>query len=464
MVQMRFIVSLIRSNFTRTLYSALHRFSQRVVNPLFPRIHERLFVFYAAKIRRIYLQCIDGEGCIGLLGGHLQPTDQSEIALIDKLQLGAVAGHSSAAQRNRVLIVDWKPPTPDRDSGSCRMVKIIACLQDAGVEIDFVGDREAEDSCYEDQLRPWCTNVLVGRMKAIEHICQHGNTYRLALLARPEIFERYAPLVREFAPSATLAYDTVDLHWVRFSRKAKFAENEAMAKEITNKTELFKRLELANAQSADVTIAITEPEKCLLLQEVPKLNVLVLPNIHEIAADIAPLENRSGIFFIGGFDHEPNVEAVKYFVSAVLPKVLLQLPDICFYVVGSNMPSGIRSLASSHVITLGYVEDVAPCFARCRVFVAPLLYGAGMKGKVGQSLAFGLPVVTTTIGAEGIGLIDGDSALIRDDADGLAAAIVDLHTNPVLWKRLSEQGLGIVRQRYSMDAVRAQVLSLLEER
>jgi len=93
-----------------------------------------------------------------------------------------------------------------------------------------------------------------------------------------------------------------------------------------------------------------------------------------------------------------------------------------------------------------------PYFERCRVFVSPLRYGAGMKGKIGQSMAFGLPVVTTAVGAEGIGLVDGENALISDDPRTFAEAVIRLYTDELLWAKISEESLKHIEKNFSREA------------
>ena len=360
---------------------------------------------------------------------------------------------------NRVLVVDWKPPTPDIDSGSYRMSKILACLVGAGLKVDFIGGREAEGAQYTAELEKIGIKVLVGREAAISHLLKHGMEYKAALLARPEIFEKYVSMVRAFAVNAKVLYDTVDLHWLRLARGAEVAGGDP---ELNAQSEFYKRLELANARSADVCVTITEEEKKILLAEQPDLNVRVLSNIHEVADHVPAFSDRRDLFFIGSFDHLPNIDAVHYFVSSILPLVTKEMPDIRFRIVGSKMPSDILELASANVEPLGYAEDVESYFQQCRVFVTPLRYGAGMKGKVGQSLSFGLPVVTTRIGAEGIGLIDGESALIGDNSTEFAAAVIRLYTDEALWSQLSKAGQELIKEKYSTNAVQKNILSLVE--
>ena len=358
----------------------------------------------------------------------------------------------------RILVVDDRHPTPDLDSGSCRMRQILICLVEAGHEVVFVGDQPTVDQRYITAIEALGITCFTGRKATLRHLMSRGDGFGTALLSRPGVCARYLPLVRAFAPDARVLYDTVDLHWVRLERAAEVSEQPEPLRRAADE---YRRLELSNARAADVTIAITDDERATLLSATPGLEVAVVPNIHQVTTPVPAFAQRKGLFFIGSFGHTPNVEAAHYLVDQVLPLVIEQLPDIQLDLVGSQMTDDVAALASEHVNPIGYVEDVTPCFEQARVFVAPLLHGAGMKGKVGQSLSFGLPVVTTPIGAEGIGLIDGDSALISDQAAGLAERIVQAYSDEALWQRLSRNGQAIIEQHYSPATVARQIAALI---
>lgn len=360
---------------------------------------------------------------------------------------------------DRLLLIDWKPPTPDLDSGSYRLRLILDLLLEAGHQVDFIGDREAEHPRYAEALRELEIKTVIGQSAALEHLSTHGHRYAHVWISRPEVAETYLAPVRALASQALVIYDTVDLHWVRFERGAAFASDQA---EGLQRAERYRRLELANAGAADRVIAITEDERARLLKEDPGLDVRVLPNIHPVADQTAGLDERRDLFFIGGFQHEPNVDAMHYFADEILPMIRAELPDVRLRIVGSQMPDSVRALASSAIETVGYVAEVEPYFAQARVFVAPLRHGAGMKGKIGHSLSQGLPVVTTRIGAEGMGLRDGIDALIADDAREFASAVIRLYQDETLWSGLSNAGMDLMRERYSKAVVADQLSSLLE--
>ena len=358
----------------------------------------------------------------------------------------------------RILVIDWKAPTPDRDSGSFRMRMILDLMAEAGWTIDFIGDRPAEALSYETVLEQAGIRVIVGQRAALKHLTGYGGSYHTIWISRPEVAERYLPMVRALAVQARVIYDTVDLHWIRLRRGIPFSDQP---EKVRQDAERYRDIELCNARCSDLTIAISGDEKEALLNEVPGLVVAVLPNIHPVFPCVEAVRARSDLFFIGSFLHPPNVDAVFYFVREVLPLILQRMPDVRFHIAGSDMPRSVRALKSKNVNPLGYLQDVTPWFQRARVFVAPLRHGAGMKGKVGQSLAFGLPVVTTSVGAEGMGLVHEVDAMIAGDAADFAEAVIRLCSDDNLWQRLSCGGQDLMNRHFSKEAVGCALSTLL---
>jgi len=349
--------------------------------------------------------------------------------------------------RDRVLVVDHRMPTPDQDSGSVRMLAIVSVLVDLGHEVTFVC-HEGEPGIAPSGLR--ASTILNGLSATEAHLRAEGSSYRHVVLSRPWQGHRFLPSVRALAPQATLVYDTVELHWVRLSRAARLTGDPALLEE----ADLVRRLEWSNVAGCDRTLAITEQERSTLRAEFPGARVDVVPNIHEVAAQRKPVDGRRDLLFIGGYEHRPNVDAVRWFVAEILPRILLRLPDVVLHVIGSRPTEEVLALASQSVRVVGYVPDPAPYFEHARVFVSPLRYGAGMKGKIGQAMAFGLPVVTTSVGAEGLRLVDGGNALVAEDPASFAAAVVRLQKDPALWESLAEAGWRHVERHFSAHTVR----------
>ena len=156
--------------------------------------------------------------------------------------------------------------------------------------------------------------------------------------------------------------------------------------------------------------------------------------------------------FIGGFEHVPNIDAVLYFARDIFPLVRSRIPEAVFQVIGPDPTPEIRDLASPEIEVLGYVPDVTPYFDQARLSVAPLRYGAGVKGKVNQSMALGVPTVVTSVAAEGMYLVHEQNTMIADDPERFAEAVVKLWNSPELWHRIADNGRQNLREHFSVEA------------
>ena len=163
-------------------------------------------------------------------------------------------------------------------------------------------------------------------------------------------------------------------------------------------------------------------------------------------------DDRRDIIFIGSFQHAPNADAVLYFAREIFPLVRDRLPDVVFQVIGPDAPPEVVELGSPNIRVLGRVPNVRPLFDQARISVAPLRFGAGVKGKVNQSMALGVPTVVTSIAAEGMYLVHEDNAMIADDPERFAEAVVSLWTSRELWERVSTNGRQNIRDHFSMEA------------
>ena len=258
-------------------------------------------------------------------------------------------------------------------------------------------------------------------------------------------------------PDARWVYDTIDLHHIRLQRQAQQSgESHLMAE-----AERVKKDEVEIAEAADLTLTVTWDEKILLEKEGVK-NVSVVPNIHDpvILSHDVSFERRAGLLFIGAYDHPPNVDAVQWLVNEIMPEVWKVLPDLKLTLLGSKPSPEIYSLASERVSVPGYVADVSAYFLTHRLFVAPLRFGAGMKGKIGQSLAYKLPVITGAIGAEGMNLKDGENVLIANSKEDYVSKILTLYQEEDLWSNLSAQSHQAIAQ-YSYSSIKNDVAKLL---
>jgi glycosyltransferase involved in cell wall biosynthesis len=227
---------------------------------------------------------------------------------------------------------------------------------------------------------------------------------------------------------------------------------------------LLHRAELRCIQRADHTIVISDAELAVVHRELPDAKVSLVPLVREFeAAPTTNFEERAGMAFVGNYQHPPNIDAVLFFLKEVWPLIHREIPDARFFVVGSYMPDTIREASSEGVELLGFVDALDDLFSRIRLSVAPLRVGAGLKGKVATSLGYGVPIVMTTIAAEGMGLQNGEDALIADDPMAFAESVIRLYSEPFLWHRLSIRGSEAARRLFSIEVSEAAYSSIFRQ-
>ncbi len=370
-----------------------------------------------------------------------------------------------------VLVVASATPHPDADSGSVDLANLLALLRSMRARVVFFAIHPVPRELSAPEVKPHdgpYTDALERIGVECPHapyepslarwLREHGRELDLVIPVRARVADRVIPLVRRHAPRAKVVFDTVDLHYLREEREAAHKKNPLYALKALD----TKRRELRAVREAERTIVLSEVEREHLAREVPGSAIDVLPLLREIPGRSGPLEGRAGVLFVGGFRHRPNVDAVHFLVEEVWPRVRARLPGVSLHVAGSAMPDALRSLAASDVVMHGHVPDLAELFRTVRLSVAPLRYGAGLKGKVADSLGHGVPCVTTSVGIEGSGLVGEDHVLVADDAEGIAAAIERLDRDDALWERLSAAGLAFVEARYALGAHRARLEAMLD--
>ncbi len=374
---------------------------------------------------------------------------------------GAWAMAATHRYTRHVLIIDSYTPTPDRDSGSGRMVELMAMLLDEGCSVTFFNQSLVRDGGYTDDLqqlgveawwRPWLASVPAW-------LKEHGPRFDAIIVSRHYVLSPLLPLFTRFAPKAKLVFDTVDLHFLRELREA---EHSGLAAD-RRKSERTREVELRLVRAADHTWVVSAVERELLVRLSPESQISVVSNIHRSADTPSGFEARDGGVFFGSFRHPPNVDAALWLVNDILPLVRQQLPGFRLHLVGADAPASVIELARhAGVEYRGHVPDLDALLDTCRLSVAPLRYGAGIKGKVNHSLARGLPVVATGCAIEGMSLESERDVLLADDAAAFAGAIVRVYSDQSLWQRLREGGRENTTRHFSPESARAVVRPWLQ--
>ena len=281
------------------------------------------------------------------------------------------------------------------------------------------------------------------------------------MLCRVYCGGRYLEAVKHHAPRTRTIFNTVDLHYLREERVARLHEDTIALR----RAEATRERELYLVRQADATTVVSAAERQILERAVPGARVFEMPLARPVRAqaNVPGFEQRLGIGFVGGFEHEPNLDAVRFLVDDIWPWVVDELPEAELLIVGADLPDSVLAGEPDRVRYLGPLPDLDPWLDGLRLTVAPLRCGAGAKGKVASSLAAGVPCVGTPIAAEGMQLRDGVHIAIGDTAEALAGHIRDVYRDPAVWARLSRRGREKAESDFSLAAGERRLAAMLEE-
>lgn len=343
----------------------------------------------------------------------------------------------------QIIVFDDRVPTPDRDAGSARIVNILKSLARIGKPV-FVPMKALPES--EQFL--WKAGIETANVVDYVRLIKNRN-FRVAILSRPEVARGLLRSIRRIDRKTKIVFDMVDAHFVRLRREHEITGNPKLALEASRSRDR----ELALARASDQVWCASEPDKKAVSTVVAEERLVVVATVHALQDRGKPPEERSGLLFIGHLGHRPNSDAVNYFMREIYPLIKQHLPSVTFHIVGSSASPEIEAYKSTTVKVMGYVPDINPLLKSARVFVAPLRFGAGVNGKIGEALSYGVPVVTTSIGAEGVGLTSGENAMIADDPQSFANAVLRVYRDMELWRRLSESGYRHIENHFTPQIV-----------
>ena len=364
--------------------------------------------------------------------------------------LSGIGDPAKEAQRGvlrRALFIDDSVPTPDRDAGSNVAVEHMRALIRLGHQVHFVpSDNMARIPPYTEALERLGIRCHVApyERSAEEVLRNEEGRFDLVYLHRVAN-ARYISAIRARNPAARVIYNVADLHHLRMMRHAELTQDAALhARALAVRTE-----ELAAAAAADCTIVHSSVEASILAGEAPGARVAVIPWVVRPRAVTAAFAARSGVGFVGS-SHPPNVDAAVFLLTEVMPLVWATAPEIVLHLIGAHAADPVlRGLVNGHkgrVNVVGWAPELHAALAGLRLTVAPLRFGAGLKGKMLDSMAAGLPCVMTPCAAEGAGLPAALQGLIGESAASLAALIVQCHADGARNAALAEAGLAHIAE------------------
>jgi len=393
-----------------------------------------------------------------VLEAHHYPNAQSVTHAKDRAKTGKT-----------VLVIDHYVPQPDRDAGSRSMMFIMELMIKQGVTVKFWPHNLWNDPVYTGLLQRLGVEVYYGN----EHVGKFGemlaaepDAFDAFFLSRPYVADDFIESIRS-ATKAPIYYYGHDIHHQRMNAQlALEPENSELRKD----AEAMQALEYSVWKRVDVIIYPSIDETEFVLQwardnaidvDARTVPVYAFSDFAEEAA--RNLAKRRGVLFVAGFAHPPNAGAACWFVEKVWPLVKQQFPQETLYLVGSNPRPEVLDLAREDIVVTGYVtdEELQQHYSVARVAVAPLHYGAGMKGKVVESLRYGLPMVTTHVGVQGMRNYAG-AICVTDNAEEQAEFVIRLLAQDDFWQETSHNAIEYAKTHMSTSTLRRALGELTE--
>lgn len=362
------------------------------------------------------------------------------------------AARDRSQKKPVLLMVDHYVPQYDKDAGSRTVFQYLKMFVDQGYNVKFIGDNFFRHEPYTTTLQQMGIEVLYGPYYAQnwqDWINENASQFKYVFLNRPHISVKYIDFIRENT-NARIMYYGHDLHFLREMRKYELTHD----KQALEDSAMWKEKEFDLMKKADVVYYPSNVEEEEIRRIDTSINVkaivaYIFENVQKLTYNF---EQRKDIMFVGGFTHTPNVDAVLWFAKEIFPKIVEKIPDIKWYVMGSNPPQEVLELANDHIIIKGYVsdEELEQFYKQCRMSIVPLRYGAGIKGKVIEAIRYGIPVVTTSVGAEGINKAE-DILCIADKPDELAGEIVSKYQDKEYLQQVSLKSYEYIRNNFSQQ-------------
>ena len=385
---------------------------------------------------------------------------RAELAQHHENGMAVFVSRDRSQKRRGVLFVDHYVPQYDQDAGSQTTFQYVKLLVQQGMNVKFLGDNFHRHEPYTSTLQQLGVEVLYGPWYASnwkKWILDNSAHLDYVYLNRPHIATKYIDFLKK-QTRATIIYYGHDLHFLREQRayaltqKREHQRNMAYWKEIESK--IFKLADVVYYPSAVEVDVVAQTHPRCVVRAIPAY-IYENPRTDHRLDDF---EHRHGVLFVGGFAHPPNVDAVLWFASEILPLIHRRFPELTFTCAGSKPPKAVTALNGDKIAVTGYVSDdrLDELYRSCRLVVVPLRYGAGVKGKVVEALHQGTPIVTTSVGAEGLVDVAGLWRL-ADDAEAFAQQVISCYDDMSALQSMSDNGLHYIARHFSAASALAAI-------
>ena len=362
----------------------------------------------------------------------------------------------------RVLFIDATTPEPNKNAGSFAAVKEMELFQSLGAKVTFIPENLAYWNEYTKDLQRMGVEAIYAPYyyKVEDFLDKRLEEFDLVYITRNEVASRYVDSIKRISPKIPIFFNNADLHFLREFRQS-VTENNINLESLL----LAKERELTVIGKVNKTFVYTNEERVALESNfISKDKIFINPWVVNPKSRVTPLKQK-GICFLGGYNHTPNVQAVTWFVEHVMPKVRAKDDTIEFNIYGSDFPKELKGkfMFIKNVNVIGFCESLDDVFKNNRLFVAPLISGAGIKGKVLEAISYGMPCVLSDVAAEGIPLIDGLNCRIPKNIDDWSDSIVNLYNDELLLEKYSKASYLLANSNYSLENAKSLYAGVLTE-
>ncbi len=368
-----------------------------------------------------------------------------------------------STHKKTMLVIDHYVPHFDKDAGSKTTFQYLQLFVSLGLNTKFIGDNFFRHEPYTTALQQLGIEVLYGPWYANnwqQWIIDNSEHIDYILLNRPHISIKYIDFLKKVT-NATILYYGHDLHFLREAKQYEIEKNPQLLKS----AEKWKETESYLFEQSDIVLTPSEDEKKIIAALNPAYRVeTILPYFFpEPATAVDNFYERNDVLFVGGFNHQPNVDAIEWFCSQVWPAIHAAIPAARFIVVGSNPPDAIKKWDGNGIDIKGFVseKELDTIYRKAKLVAIPLRYGAGVKGKTVEAMYHGLPIVTTSFGVEGM---PGDTGFITpvNDATAFADEVLKLYSDNTLLQQQSKAATNYINLHFTAQTAAAKMQSLLQ--
>ena len=363
-------------------------------------------------------------------------------------------GRERGFEKTRIFVIDRFVPNFDQDAGGRCCYMYLNLFKQIGLQVTFLGDDLQRIEPYTTALQQKGIEVLYGdkyKGQNLEIWLKNNlKHFKFVYLQRPDITIKYIDIIKKYF-SGKIFYFAHDLHHIRLAREY----NITHSKQILNRSEYMRKIEMDIFNKVDVIHVVGTFEFKLLKEIFPDKAIRNIPlyiyenQYRNIEKDFS---KRKDLIFVGGYLHRPNIDAVFWFSREIYPKIVDKFPDMIWHIVGSNITQEIKQLESKNIKVEGYLSDkeLHSLYQKCRIAVIPLRFGAGVKGKILGAAHNQIPIVTTSIGGEGLDYSIG-AFVIEDNADKMAKIICQLYVDYNKLKKMSDSGKLLIEKDFSLN-------------